>query len=168
MRQVRDTKWLTDSDESSRVVLIYLTSNPFLSVVWPKSTKTPWFYFAYRCESEHLRNACRTRPFQEGPIEEKKKKNMILCWENVTSYLKMRSVIHTRLTTPVQSTIAARSDSVTSWTKEKGNVRKFNHHRHHHHRHHYSRKDVFPQERGLDTWSNFVRQTVTFVPLRAS
>lgn len=79
----------------------------------------------------------------------KRKKRKIWSCVGKTSRLTWRYdryVIHTRLTTPVQSTIAARSDSVTSWTKEKGNVRKFNHHRHHRH-HYYSRKDVFPQER---------------------
>lgn len=117
----------------------------FLSVAWPKSTKAPRFYSIYRRESEQLRNTHKTRhSFHEGLIEEKKKRKIWSC-VGKTSCLTWgcdRYVIHTRLTIPTRST-TTRSDSVTSWTKEKGNVREFNnHHRHHH----YSRKDVFPQE----------------------
>lgn len=77
------------------------------------------------------------RSFHKGLIERKKKRyRKIRSCVGKTSRLTWRCdryVIHTRLTTPARSTTTAASDSVTSWTKEKGNVREFNHHRHHHH-----------------------------------
>lgn len=129
----------------------YLTSNPFLSVAWPKSVKVPRFYSTYcaRVRTPEKRSRNTSSLPQRTDWRGKKKENMILGKTSRLTWRCDRYVIHTRLTTPVRST-TARSDSVTFWTKEKGNVWEFNYHRHHHHWHHrhhrYSRKEVFPQE----------------------
>jgi len=138
------TKWLINSDESSRVVSTYLTSNPFLisRLTQIHEGATILFHLSTRIGTPE-KFTKHVILFTKDWLKRKKKKRKIWSYVGKMSCLTWgchQYVIHIRLTIPTRST-TTKSDSVTEQRKkeicESSTTTT---------RHHYSRKDVFPQE----------------------